>query len=124
MPRAVLLTLTALLALGACTTSDTDGGLEPDPRPSASRTASDAPKGPDCATIWKAGRTLPKDYSSCVRGDRAGEQEVTRCRSGAPLVVFEDTLFARPGGRIVEPKDEPMQDGPEYAKAYSACTGE
>lgn len=124
MPRLAILTVTALLLLTGCTSSDGKGDDDKDSsKPSATKTTA-APTGPDCASIWKAGATLPDDYTKCVDNGAYGTQDVTECEDGTKLVAFSDAFFAITGGPISKPKVAPMQDTPEYAKAYSACTGE
>ena len=124
MRRFVILTATALVLLAGCTSSS-DGGDDgkDSSKPSATKTTA-APTGPDCAGIWKAGATLPKDYTTCVADGAYGVQDVTECEDGTKLVAFADTYFAITGGPIDKPKVAPMQDTPEYGKTYAACTGE
>ncbi len=124
--------LSALLLAG-CTTSDTDGGLGADPsndgpssQPRTTGSAGSpapAPTGPDCATVWKAGDVLDRDYALCVQDGAAGVQDVTECQDGPPLIVFDDELFARPGEEIQAPSASPVQDTEEYGDAYRECTG-
>jgi hypothetical protein len=124
MPRFAILTVTALLLLAGCTSSDGDGdGGKDSAKPSATKTTA-APTGPDCAGIWKAGATLPKDYTKCVNDGAYGEQDVTDCKDGTKLVAYADAYFAVTGGPISKPKVAPMQDTEEFGKVYSACTGE
>jgi hypothetical protein len=122
MPRLVILTVTALVLLAGCTSSD-DKGDDKGSKPSASKTTA-APTGPDCAGIWKVGATLPDDYTKCVDNGAYGAQDVTECEDGTKLVAFSDAYYAVTGGPISKPKVAPMQDTPEYGKAYAACTGE
>ena|SRR5690349_8096097 len=125
MSRLVLLTVTTLLLLAGCTSSDggkSDGDKKTS-KPSATKTTP-APTGPACASIWKEGTTLPADYTRCVDDGTYGPQDVTKCQDGTKLVAYSDTYFAVTGGRISKPKVAPMQDTPEYGKAYTACTGE
>ena len=91
------------------------------PRPTKTTSA---PKGPDCADIWKSGATLPDDYTQCVEDGAYGTQEVTKCQDGTKLVAYADAYYAVTGGPISKPDVAPMQDTEEYGKAYSACTGE
>ena len=125
MPRLAILTVTALLLLTGCTSSDGKGGDDgkDSSKPPATKTTQ-APTGPDCAGIWKAGATLPDDYTKCVDNGAYGAQDVTECKDGTKLVAFSDAYFAITGGPITKPKVAPMQDTPEYGKAYAACTGE
>ncbi|KQV76742.1 hypothetical protein ASC61_18020 [Aeromicrobium sp. Root344] len=126
MSRLVVLTVTALLLLAGCTSSDGKGRGEdgqPTAKPPTTKTTP-APTGPACASIWKEGTTLPADYTKCVDGGAYGSQDVTKCQDGTRLVTYSDTYFAVTGGRISKPKVAPMQDTPEFGKVYSACTGE
>lgn len=126
MPRLAILTLTALLLLAGCTSSDgtSDGqGGKDSSKPSAGKTTS-KPKGPDCAGIWKSGATLPDDYTTCLEDGAYGTQDVTTCEDGTKLVAYADEYYAVTGGPINKPDVAPMQDTEEYGKAYSACTGE
>ena len=125
--RHVLLAALSALVLAGCTTSDTDGGLGADPstQPRATGSATSptpVPTGPDCATVWKAGDVLPRDYALCVEDGAAGVQDVTECQDGPPLVVFDDELFGRPGEEIQAPSASPVQDTEEYGDAYRECT--
>jgi hypothetical protein len=134
MPRLAALIATALLLLAGCTSSDSGGtsgdgdesgtgsGASSD-KPSASATTK-APTGPDCADVWKAGATLPEDYSTCVADGAYGVQDVTKCQDGTRLVAFADSYYAVTGGRIRKPDVAPMQDTEEYGQAFAACTGE
>lgn len=126
MPRLAILTLTALVLLGGCTSSDDKGGKGADKdtsEPSATKTTP-APTGPDCADIWKAGLTLPEDYTRCVQDGAYGLQDVTECRDGSTLVVFSDTMYAVTGSPISKPDVAPLQDTEEFGLAYTSCTGE
>jgi hypothetical protein len=127
MPRLAILTVTALLMLAGCTSSDGssggDGKNSAKPKPTAARTTA-PPAGPNCADIWKAGATLPEGYTKCVAGGAYGQQDVTECQDGTKLVAYADAYFAVTGGRISKPAVAPMQDTEEFGKAYAACTGE
>ena len=128
MPRLVLLTVTTLFLLAGCTSSDDkgDGGTgdgKDSAEPSATQTTP-PPTGPDCSGIWKNGATLPDDYTRCVDNGAYGPQDVVECQDGTKLVAYADVYYAITGGRISKPDVAPMQDTPEYGKAYSACTGE
>jgi hypothetical protein len=123
MPRLAILTVTAVLLLAGCTSSGDKGDAKDSSKPSATKTTA-APTGPACAGIWKDGATLPKDYTKCVDNGAYGVQDVTECEDGTKLVAFSDTYFAVTGGPINKPKVAPMQDTPEYGKAYASCTGE
>jgi hypothetical protein len=125
LPRLAIVTVTALILLTGCTSSgdsDDDKGDEGSAKPSA--TTTEEPAGPECAGIWKDGATLPKDYTTCVEGGAYGAQDVTACEDGTQLVAYADTYFAITGGRISKPKVAPMQDTEDFAKVYTACTGE
>lgn len=125
MPRLAILTVTALLLLAGCTSSDGKGDDTKDSsaRPSATPTKP-APTGPDCAGIWKDGATLPEDYTTCVEDGAYGTQDVTKCEDGTKLVAYADAYFAVTGGPISKPDVAPMQDTEEFGTAYAACTGE
>lgn len=125
MPRLAILTVTVLLLLAGCTSSDggSDDGGKDSAKPSATKTTA-KPTGPDCADIWKAGETLPEDYTKCIADGAYGEQDVTECQDGTKLVAYADAYYAVTGGRISKPKVAPMQDTEEFGKVYAACTGE
>lgn len=125
MPRLAILTVTTLLLLAGCTSSDDKGGDggKDSAKPSATKTTP-APTGPDCADIWKDGETLPEDYTRCVDDGAYGPQDVTECEDGTQLVAFADMYYAVTGGPISKPDVAPMQDTEEYGEAYAACTGE
>jgi hypothetical protein len=130
MPRLTLVTATALLMLAGC--SSGDGSDESASEPEATTTASsaspsaspDAPSGPSCDDVWRAGELLPADYTSCAADGETAEQEVTDCLDGSSLVVYLDSFYAITGQEIVEPDVAPLQDTEEFGAAYSACTGE
>ncbi|MET0931801.1 MAG: hypothetical protein ABWX74_19945 [Aeromicrobium sp.] len=127
MRRITLATVTALLILGGCSSGgDSDGPATSDDRASTPSASTDvpAPPEPDCDTVWRAGETLPADYSSCVSDGAAGPQDVTECLDGSSLVVYLDSFYAVTGGEIVEPDVAPLQDTDEFGAAYSTCTGE
>jgi len=44
--------------------------------------------------------------------------------NGTRLVVFVDAYHVITGGKISKPDVAPLQDTPEFAKVYTACTGE
>lgn len=128
MPRLAIVTVTALLVLAGCTSSDgkgdgDGGGGDDSAKPSATKTTA-APKGPDCAEVWKNGATLPEDYTKCVEDGAYGLQDVTECQDGTKLVAYADAYFAVTGGKISQPDVAPMQDTEEFGTVYAACTGE
>lgn len=124
MSRLAILTVTTLLVLAGCTSSDKGGDDGKDSaKPSATKTTA-APKGPDCASIWKDGATLPEDYTQCVEDGAYGTQDVTECEDGTRLVVYSDTYYAITGGPISKPDVAPMQDTEQFGTAFAACTGE
>lgn len=127
MPRLAILTVTALLVLAGCTSSDGngdgDGGGNDSAKPSATKTSA-APTGPDCAEVWKNGATLPEDYTKCVEDGAYGVQDVTECEDGTKLVAYADAYFAVTGGPISKPDVAPMQDTEEFGTVYASCTGE
>jgi hypothetical protein len=82
------------------------------------------PSAPECDSIWKAGRTLPADYAGCAEDGANGTEETVECKDGTRLVAYDDTFYARTGGRIVEPELAPMQDTDEFSAAYADCTGD
>jgi hypothetical protein len=128
MRRLACLVLLATVASG-CTSGSSDepapgAGPSDQARPSAGASASTpVPTGPDCDTAWRAGDVLDRDYALCVQDGAAGVQDVTECQDGPPLIVFDDELFGRPGGRIQAPSASPVQDTEEYGEAYRECTG-
>lgn len=132
MSRIVLLTVTTLLLVGGCTASSDSGsddnasgsdGSSGSGTPGATKSP-EVPTGPDCASTWKAGATLPKDYTTCLDDGARGEQETTKCQDGTALVAYSDIYYAVTGGPILKPDVAPMQDTEEYGAAYDACTGQ
>lgn len=129
MPRIVIAVLTVLLLVAGCSSSsddgkkpgDTDGSTSGAPSTSGS---APAPKGPDCADVWKDGATLPANYVGCVEDGKAGRQETVTCKDGSTFVAFSDIYYAVTGGKIHKPEVAPMQDTKEYGKAYTACAGD
>lgn len=123
MRRLALVTLTALLLAG-CNGSGSDGDPKDGDKGKPTASTTPVPSGPTCADIWKAGATLPKDYTTCVDGGAAARQDVEECLDGTKLVVFMDQMYAVTGGKILAPKAQPFQDSEEFGKVYSTCTGE
>jgi len=121
------------LLLAGCTTagSENDGGSGADSS-STSDTGetggaggdSSAPVSPPCDDVWKAGETLPDDYTACAAGSAAGPQDVTECLDGTQLIVFDDSVWAVTGDKVVQPDVSPVQDTEDYGAAYAECTGE
>jgi hypothetical protein len=124
MSRLVILVVTALVLLAGCTSSDDKSSADDKDSAKPSATTTAPPTGPDCGGIWKAGATLPEDYTKCVDNGAYGPQDVTECQDGTKLVAYTDEYFAVTGGRIAKPAVAPMQDTEEFGKAYAACTGE
>ncbi|MET1038641.1 MAG: hypothetical protein ABW075_10215 [Aeromicrobium sp.] len=131
MRRLTLLTATAVLLLLAGCSSDGDaadssGTDETATAPSASGASKtpDAPSGPDCDEVWRAGQVLPDTYTSCIADGEEATQDVVECTDGSSLVVYLDTFYAVTGQEIVEPDVAPLQDTEEFGAAYSTCTGE
>lgn len=121
MRQLALVILTALVLTGCSGGSeDKEGGKKDGPTSSATP----KPAGPTCADIWRAGKTLPDDYKSCVLDGTIAEQEVYECEDGTELVAFNDSMYAVTGKEIVEPQVQPFQDTEEYGKVYAECTGE
>ena len=126
MPRLALIAVTALVLLAGCNSSDSKGASDDHTTPSATptTTTTEAPSGPACKDIWKAGATLPADYASCVEDGAYGSQDVTKCQDGTKLVVYFDAYYAVTGGTILKPKVAPLQDTEDFGKVYRDCTGE
>lgn len=131
MRRLTLLTATVLLLLAGCTSGDgpdeTDAPSTATSETPGSTSGAPAPQAtaePDCADIWKAGETLPDDYTNCLDGGEPAEPDVVACTDGGSLVVHLDTFYAVTGGTIVEPDVAPLQDTDEFGEAYATCTGE
>lgn len=128
MSRLGLALAAALLLLTGCTSSSSDdepsgadggdggGGASSDSGGSTTT-------GPDCAEVWKAGETLPDDYTGCVTKGAAGRQDIVTCEDGSSLVTYVDLFYAVTGGTIAKPDVAPLQDTEEFGKAYVECTG-
>jgi hypothetical protein len=115
--------LSATLLLVGCHSSD-DGKPSAGHSSTSTTSSTPGPHGPPCKDIWRDGATLPKDYKTCDENGAAGQQDVTKCKDGSTLIAYSDIYFAVPGGKISKPKLAPMQDTPEFGKAYASCTGE
>lgn len=132
MRRLTLATVTAILLLAGCSSGDgSDGAGDSDsdataaPQSSGSTSASpQVPSDPECDEVWKAGKTLPEDYTTCVEDGEPVEPDAVACTDGSSLVVHRDSLYAVTGGTIVEPDVAPLQDTEEFGEAYTTCTGE
>lgn len=123
MRRLALVTLTVLLLTG-CNGNGSDGDPKGGDKGTATASTTPGPSGPTCADIWKAGATLPADYTTCVDDGAAARQDVEECLDGTKLVVFMDQMYALTGGKILAPKAQPFQDSEEFGTVYSECTGE
>ena len=121
MRRLAPVILTVLLLTGCDGGSQDKAGGKTD-GPTSSATP--RPTGPACDGIWKAGETLPEDYTSCVLDGAIAVQEVYECKDDTLLVAFNDSMYAVTGGKILEPEIQPFQDTEEYGKVYAECTGE
>ena len=135
MRRLLITTASALLLLAGCTSdaepdgSDGSGGAAPETSSPAagSSSATPAPPGaaaPDCDDVWQAGKTLPRDYTTCLDGGEPSTPDVVACTDGSSLVVHLDTFYAITGRRVVEPDVAPLQDTDQFGEVYAACTGE
>lgn len=130
MRRLSFVTASAVLMLAGCSSSSESGGADldtfPDPETTTSSTPSAPPDptDPTCATVWRAGQTLPDDYTSCRADGETAPQDVVDCLDGTSLIVFDDRFWAVTGQVVVEPADAPLQDTDEYGAAFVTCTGE
>ena len=123
--RWAALPLIALCAFG-CGSSDSTAsdaaGTDPSGTPESSVGASPTPvDGPDCASVWQEGATLPKSYRGCV--DEAGalvERDTLGCSSGQRMVSHADRYWAVLGGTIHEATG-PLADDPDYRAAVRSC---
>lgn len=131
--RAPLIAAVALvgLALTACGDEEPDAATDPaanasesaseTPSESPSETSSEAP-GPDCASVWVAGQTLPEDYQGCQDATKGKwvQAMVYRCSSGQHLVTFGTTFYAARGEAVNE-SDVPLRRNPDFQKALASC---
>lgn len=111
---------------GGTTATDPAAGSEA-PAPtssdsSATPSASPAPEGPDCASVWVTGETLPGGYRGCVEDGRLVKPDGRYCEFGKPLITFDDRWWSVPGGRIGE-AEGPLRRDRAYRDALRSCGG-
>jgi len=135
--------LTVLVALAGCgsedstsTASDPTGssaspdvsGAAPTTSPSpasepATTGASDMPVAlPACADVWVAGGTVPRGYEGCLDGNETVAADGRYCEFGKPLLTFQRSFYAVPGGPV-QTIDQPMLKDPRYRDALRKCGG-
>lgn len=115
------LALTALLALAACGGQGGTDVADESTAPAPSATSSAAAEGPDCATIWVDGATLPGRYAGCV--DDSGAlvpADAVRCDSGQTIVTFDDRFYAAVGYRVNDTGGA-LEDSASYRRAMRVC---
>lgn len=61
---------------------------------------------PDCADVWKEGKTLPKSYDGCMDGDTLVAKISQTCpkdskQPGVEYVSYNDEAWAIPGQKVV-----------------------
>lgn len=131
--RAPLIAALALVgfALTACGDQEPDAAADPSQDPSTStsespsespsETSSEAP-GPDCASVWVAGQTLPEKYQGCQDADKGKwvQAMVYRCSSDQQLVTFGTTFYAAKG-EVVNESDVPLRRNKDFQKALASC---
>lgn len=104
----------------------TDPGTTTSASPSASDPPSGSPsaggQGPDCATTWVAGGTLPRGYQECDRDGERVKADGRYCEFGKPLITYDDRFWAVPGGRIGESEGRLLDDA-AYKDALRKCSG-
>ncbi len=132
-----------LLALGASVLSAALlGGCGSDGDAAADDTASESPSAPsgttseatdpsesatgggfpDCAKVWRAGRTLPEDYLGCVEGTTPFDLDGIECESGQFIVKHDERFWAVAGGRIAKADSTLLKD-PDYTDDLATCRG-
>jgi hypothetical protein len=82
---------------------------------------------PQCAEVWKAGKTLPVDYSGCTNDGNGGDIEAlvtVDCADGSVFTGHQDRYWAVLGGAIKDSGTEGgTADSPEYQADYATCLG-
>ena len=93
---------------------------EPNPHPYVTPTRSTHAAKGTCASIWVAGRTLPKAYAGCVGGAKGVDEYSLTCNSGPDLWIRNEAgaseYYAFAGGKITHTRSS---DGD--AGAQSTC---
>ncbi len=128
-PRAALLTVVLLGALGACGGGD-DEATDPAGSPSASpapedagpsSAAPEAPAGtPACSDVWSEGATIPRSYAGCVQDGALVEREVLSCSSGQRLMTFADRFYGVAGGEV-RVSEQALEDDRDYRASVRSC---
>ncbi|VXB83563.1 hypothetical protein [Aeromicrobium sp. 9AM] len=116
--------LTAGIALSATLMLASCGGGSDEPKESSATTTTATSSGtqPKCVDVWVSGKTIPKDYEGCSKGDTIEAAVTLDCRDGSKFITYDDRFFATLGGKITAYEGN-GEGGAAYQKAYDACFG-
>ena len=110
MPRPTVLAALALalpLALSGC------GQMQADTNENSAEG-----RAPGCEDVWVEGAVLPTDYEGCEQDGSLQPSDLTECRDGTSLAVYDD-LF----GLLGEKVEAGGTDSTAYTAAVEQCTG-
>lgn len=77
---------------------------------------------PRCASVWRDGARIPRDYQGCVEDGDLVERDVLGCSSGQRLVRHADRFYGVLGGPVQEVAG-PLDSSREYTAVVRACRG-
>lgn len=83
---------------------------------------SEKPKEPQCADVWVDGAKLPGGYQDCYDGDQRVKADGRYCEFGKPLITYESSFWAVPGGIIHEVEGKLLDDA-KYVDSLHKCSG-
>ena len=123
-----------VVALAGCGGDDPDGTATDPAGATSSATASptesaseapvesEKPKEPQCADVWVEGAKLPGNYQDCYEGDQRVKADGRYCEFGKPLITYDSSFWAVPGG-IVHEVDGELLDDAKYRDSLHKCSG-
>ena len=85
-------------------------------------TESEEPKEPQCADVWVDGAKLPGGYQDCYEGDQRVKADGRYCEFGKPLITYDNSFWAVPGGIIHEVEGKLLDDA-GYRDSLHKCSG-
>jgi hypothetical protein len=115
MAAVLLLTLTACGdgsdGAGSDAGDDKNGSASPGATPTSPPPGVEVPS---CSSVWKIGKTLPKNYQGCEADD--GKFEAPVITPDCAAIAFSDSLWAVPGGPVTQAAGFALDD-PDFQAA-------